>query len=149
LVDIPEFAEITKTGDFEDLVNVPDFVKRDELEQVAFSGKYADLDFGTAEVGASPDEIIYNFDIRNTSCEPLKYLADRLVDTTQLLQNDVPDYKVENLLLDLIDIYFSVPEHNVSEDDTSSQEINLNQYKSPVLIKLTTFLGDIILTGIR
>jgi len=128
---------------------VPDFVKRDELEQVAFSGKYVDLDFSTAEIGVPPEEIIYNFDIRDTSCEPLKYLTDRLVDTTQLLQNGVPNYMIENFLLDLIDIYFNVPEHNVSEDNNSSQEINLNQYKSPVLIKLTTFLGDIVLTGLR
>jgi len=41
--------------------------------------------------------------------------------------------------------YFDTPEI----DPNDETEINLNHYQSSVVIKVTTFLGDMILTGIH
>ena len=145
LTDKPNsFATVAFSGNFNDLDFVPNFVERENLSNAAFSGDYHDL-LNTPE-NVDSDDIIYHFDISNTDCQPLKYLANNLVNTTTVLsQQNNANYTVESFLIDLMNTYFDTPEIDPNDDT----KINLNHYQSSVVIKVTTFLGDMILTGIH
>ena len=145
LIDKPNsFATVAFSGNFNDLDFVPNFVERENLSNAAFSGDYNDL--LNAPEGVDSDDIIHHFDISNTDCQPLKYLANNLIDTTTVLsQQNNANYTIELFLIDLMNTYFDTPEI----DPNDETEINLNHYQSSVVIKVTTFLGDMILTGIH
>lgn len=121
------FANIAFSGNFNDLINVPSFVKEEDLtlSRVATTGDYNDLlnapnfqgliDSGSINVEVNSAKVIPIYNLTQSRVNPLKYLAAGMdVDTTQLMFNNDNETTVDDWLAEIISLYQEENENNAN-----------------------------------